>query len=135
MTGPFVVHRDAAALVAAHLRSVLPGYGVTGPVVTRVPNPRPARWTLCRRIGGVARNVVVDGPMLDVQRWIDDDEHQAMDDLQVIRAVIRSLPGQVVDGTQVYRVIEIQGPAMQDDTASQTRRATYVAEVLIRGTT
>lgn len=131
-----IVFPDGAALVAGWLRSTLPGYGVNGPVVTDIPNPRPATFTRVERLGGVDRNLVTDAPTLDIQRW-DPDKHSAMADLQIIRGLLHDLArsGQTIDGTPVYRVVEIQGPASQQDPASKSPRATWVAEVWLRGAT
>lgn len=131
-----VTHVDASALVAGWLRDTLPGYGVTGPVATDVPNPRPATFTTVERLGGVARNLVTDAPMLDIRRW-SGNKHAAMADLQVIRSLLVALPraAGTIDGHPVYRVVEIQGPASQADPRTGVTQATWVAEVWIRGAT
>jgi hypothetical protein len=129
-----VTHVDAAALVADHLRTVLPGLDVPGPVVTAVPKPRPTAFTTVRRIGGVTRNEVTDGPMLDIHVWAGN-EHTAMERMQIVRSVIHDLIGSTLDGNPVYRINEVQGPSMFPDTDSNQPRATYVVEVWIRGVT
>lgn len=131
---PAVVHVDAAALLAAHLRAELPDNDVDGPVVTSVPDPRPDAFTLVRRVGGVGRNLVTDGATVTVECWADN-EHTAVARAQMARAILHDLPGTSLDGHPVYRVIDIAGPAMLPDPESHQPRCTLTLEVWVRGTT
>lgn len=133
MTSLPVVFRDAAELVTRPLREQLPGLGHPGPVTTKVPQPRPAAFTTVRRVGGPRRSLVVDGPILVVEAW-GPDTGAAMDRAQAARAVVTALVGQVVDGTQIYRVDELAGPADLPDPSSTQPRVTFTVEVWLRGT-
>lgn len=124
-----IVFPDAAALVADHLRSEL-----TVHVGSDVPNPRPTEFVTVQRGGGVRHTLVTDAAQLLFEAWAARAE-DAMDLIQLVRAHVAALPGQVLAGTPVYRVDEAAGPANLPDPLSSQPRAVYTATVHLRGTT
>jgi hypothetical protein len=124
--------RDATALVRGYLAGTLPAEGVTVPVVGRVPSPRPPSFVLLRRLGGPRLNLVSDGATIAVEVYADD-EGEAMDVAQIARGLLHDLAGDVLDGTQVYRVEEMAGPGLLPDPESGSPRVTFSVTVLLRG--
>lgn len=105
-----IVFPDATLLFADYLRDELADRGYTGlHVGTRIPNPRPAQFVRVLRTGGTQRNVIVDETQLTVECWASS-EKAAQDMAQLARALIVAARGQVLDGTPVYRVVDITGP-------------------------
>lgn len=97
-----------------------------------VPNPRPARWVRVRRVGGPRRDLVTDQPLLVVEAW-DDDDADARDLLQLTRARVDAIEGQVFDGVTVYGVTEVGGPGSLPDPTSDQPRWTFTVQVALRG--
>lgn len=128
MFSPDVIFPDAAAAVIAHLDDVL-----DVPVSRTVPNPRPASFVTVLRTGGAAADAaVVDGAQLTFEAWASD--HPSAHDLaQLVRAHVRAMAGQVIDGTAVYRVEEFSGPQDLPDPESTQPRWTFTALVHVRG--
>lgn len=125
---PPTVFRDAEALLIDHLADALPDLEVYG----QVPDPRPGRFATINRLGGVRRNAVTDGPMVTFECWAND-LGTAMDDAQDVRAEVHALVGQVLDGSPVYKVDEIGGPARLPAEDTPQDRVAFTVEVLIRG--
>lgn len=126
MTWPAVLHGDAQGLVG----TILAGLGV--PVVSRVPNPRPAAFIRVQRQGGTASQIVADNPMVTVESWAETEE-AAHDTLQLVRQAIKGAQGTVVTGVPIYRVIEVAGPASLPDPDSRQERWSYMAQLMTRG--
>jgi len=132
MTYPVVLMPDAVYVIGAFLQAELPDYGWTVPVRDRVPETRPQRFVVVRRVGGVLRNPVTDEPMLTVEAWAPT--HQEAQDLcAVSRALIHSLPGQVVGTVAVYRITDVSGPQLLPDELSAQPRYTCTLQVALRG--
>ncbi|MDP1793726.1 MAG: hypothetical protein Q8K63_06265, partial [Acidimicrobiales bacterium] len=125
---PLVVFPDVAAAVAAHLDDIL-----DEPIVTRVPNPRPPRFVLVRRVGGPRRDVVTDEATLTLEGWAEG-EAEAHDLLQLARAHLHTLSGRN-NGVTTYRVAEFAGPASLPDPESSQPRYTMTISVAARGVT
>lgn len=102
------------------------------PVEPKVPNPRPASWVKVTRVGGPRRDLVTDHPMLVVEAW-DDDDADARDLLQLARAHVDAMRGQVIDDVTVYGITEVGGPANLPDPTSDQPRWTFTVQVAIRG--
>lgn len=125
-----VVFPDAAAVVGAYLREQLAAYGQPVQVVTRVPNPRPAKFVRIERIGGMQRDVVTDRPRLDVHCW-GASEEDAHDLMQLARALLADIPGW--HGATAYDVAEVGGPNVLPDAATSSPRYALAVEVSLRG--
>lgn len=127
---PHVMFPDAVALAIAHLTEAFPGEVIR----KRVPNPRPDQFVTVLRTGGPRRSYVVDDAQLTVDVWATEDA--ACADLATeVRAVLNSMQGAVIDGTQVYRVDELAGPADTPDPVSDMPRMRWSVVVQTRGAT
>lgn len=133
MTRPPVLFPDAEEVVVGFLRGALDDRGDTAEVATRVPNPRPSRLVLVRRLGGPRLNLVADDPQIGVECW-DGDTATAHDLAQVCRALIHTMTGRAVDGVPVYRVAELAGPANLPDPLSDQPRYVFTVQIAMRGT-
>lgn len=123
-----VVFPDAVAIACTYLTDELAGTAAT----SRVPFTRPDEFVTVRRVGGVRRNLVVDEATLAVEAWAATDE-DAHDLAQRCRALLHALPGQSVNGSFVYRVDEVGGPASLPDPDSDQPRYTFTAALAARG--
>lgn len=124
-----VLFPNAVKIVGAHLRDVLDGV----PVSRDVPNPRPRRFVVLRRVGGVARTIVSDEPTLRVECWGADDD-DAHDLAQEVRMRLAAMRGHMsADGHVVYRVGELAGPGRLPDPTSDHERYVFTASVHVRG--
>jgi hypothetical protein len=131
---PVVVMPDAVYVLGAFLQSELPDYGWTVPVRDRVPETRPSRLVVVRRVGGVRRNEVTDEPMVTVEAWAPT--HQEAQDLCALsRALIHALPGTVQSSVPVYRVTDVAGPQLLPDPLSNHPRYSCTLTVAMRGAT
>lgn len=130
---PRVLFPDAVLIVTAWLRSELELDGEPVPVVTLVPDPRPDRFVIIYRTGGVRRDLVTDLAQVTVEAW-GADEKAAHDLAQHARALVHAMPGEVIDGTTVYRVDELAGPALLPDDRSAQARYVFTAQLALRGT-
>lgn len=126
MTYPVVTFPDVVALVAGYLAD-----NIAAPVHKRVPNPRPAEFVTVERIGGTAA-LVVDSAQVMIHCWADTDADVA-DLAAEVRGVLGTMRGAVIDGTQVYRVDELSGPADVPDPDSDQPRMRWTVAVQTRG--
>ncbi|HEX5541112.1 MAG TPA: hypothetical protein VFX60_06050 [Micromonospora sp.] len=127
-----VVFPDVEALVSAWLRARLVERGQNVPVSNRIPNPRPAKFVTIQRHGGITATVVTDSPQVGIECWAPSDG-DAHDLAQLCRALLNSLPGQILDGHTVYRVDEFAGPANLPDPVSAQPRYVLTLQIHIRG--
>lgn len=91
---------DALGLVRAYLDSLH-----ADPVITRVPNPRPAKFIQVRRFGGAVLRPVRDLAQLDVFSWAADEPAAAALGATV-RAEMLALDGTSLLGVECYSVEE-----------------------------
>ena len=96
------------------LRGRLAASGVTAPISSRIPNPRPSQFVTLTRIGGLSSDIVVDNPVLVVDAWAAT-ETASHDLLQQVRTALLALPLTQTPTTPVYRVVELSGPAYLPD--------------------
>jgi hypothetical protein len=121
-----MAYPDIIALLVAYLDPLL-----TGPVSSRVPDPRPAVWTQVRRIGGPQVRPVRDQPRVDVISWaLTDPAAWALAD--AARRAIHALKGTVLGGAVVYRIDETLGPKQLDDPTTGVPRCLATYSILIR---
>lgn len=128
MTVPVVLHPSTARLVRGALEA---GFGHGEVVVGRtVPHPRPSRFLLVTRFGGVAGTPVSDRARIGVEAWAGDPD--AAEDLALrAREVIHRLAGTVTDGVIVYRVADVSGPQDLPHPSGQPRQA-FTVELHVR---
>ena len=129
---PVIAFPDVVALLVSYLTAGFADRSETATVHTQVPNPRPAKFVLVPRVGGPARNVVVDSPTIGVECWAATPG-QAHDLAQLTRALIRALPGQSVSGVMFYSVAEFAGPQQLPDPDSNQARYIYTPSLTCRG--
>lgn len=123
-----ILFPNAQAVVAGFLRDE--GFARVERVV---PNPRPTgELIVVRRTGGPRQTIVSDNAFLTVESWHDTDA-DAHDLAQEVRGLLHTLPGQIVDGTVVYGVDELAGPADLPDPLSNQARYTQSFAVHLRG--
>jgi metal-dependent amidase/aminoacylase/carboxypeptidase family protein len=130
--GPPVTFPDAAAAVIAYFNTVASLAGV--PIHQVEPNPLPATFVLVKRIGGHARNLVIDDAYLTIEAWAPT-EAEAHDVAQHTRAEIHAAVGHYLGTQFCYRVDEIGGLAMSPDPDTAKPRYTWTVSVSLRGTT
>ncbi|MEU0675478.1 hypothetical protein ABZ330_21805 [Streptomyces sp. NPDC006172] len=130
MNAPPVLMPDAVAVVADYLRTRLAGRGITVPVGSRVPSPRPARFVRIERIGGPSDSPVTDRPRLDVHCW-GADEGNAHDLMQVCRALLGAARGR--HGETTLARPATGGPQWLPDPQSGQARYAFTLDITMRG--
>lgn len=123
-----VVFPDTAAVVTTYLAAQLGGIHVG----TVVPTPRPGTFVVARRLGGIARNRVVDEPLIGVECWAADDA-AAQDLAQRCRALLHALEDSFVGAVFVYRIEDAGGPADLPDPLSDNPRYVFTLRIAVRG--
>lgn len=113
-------------LVAAKVSEVL-GSAIGGS--TKVPNPRPAEFLVIRRIGGSARDLVTDVPVIQIEAWAATESRAGLI-ANTARAVVHWLRD--INGRTVELVEEVTGPVSFPDGSAQAR---YIASyaIAVRG--
>lgn len=128
-----ILFPDAEAVLTTWLRAALAERGVSVPVGTAVPNPRPGRFVRVLRTGGpVADLFLLDNPTVVIEAWAST-EAVAADLARLARGLIHKLAGLVVNGTTVYRVDELAGPGNLPDPTTGMARYTFTVSMLLRG--
>jgi hypothetical protein len=126
---------DIELAVVNRVRARLTAMGDPVQVGTVVPSTRPGRFVVIRRTGGPASEfVVTEWPQITVEAW-GATPKQAHDLAQVVRSVIRAMPGQTLTGITVYRVDEFSGPANLPDPESTQSRYTWTVSLHVRAAT
>jgi acetylornithine deacetylase/succinyl-diaminopimelate desuccinylase-like protein len=123
-----IIFPDAVAAACAHLRSELGGTVV----VSDVPTVRPVEFVSVERVGGVARNLVVDEASLVVDCWAARKQ-DAHDLAQRCRALLHAAVGTTLSGVMVYRCDELGGPANLPDPLSSQPRYSFSVALAVRG--
>lgn len=123
-----VTFPDAAAIVISRLKIALPSLVFHH----EVPNPRPDTFIKIFRTGGPKANLVVDAAQITIESWAPDVD-TAMTNAQVVRGRLNVLNEQIVSPA-ICRVDEFSGPQELPDPLSESRRVTWTAAVLVRGT-
>lgn len=129
-----IVFPDVEDLLVAYLSAELPAHGDAATAHVTVPDPRPDRFVLVPRVGGVKRNLVVDSPTVGVECWAATPK-QAHDLCQLVRGLLHALPDKTVAGVAFYRMEEFAGPANLPD-GGLSGQARYILTVAVscRGT-
>lgn len=127
---------DVVALLCAYLTQQLPAIPNQSalPVVSEVPDPRPAAFVVVQGAPGGGRAAalpVVDQVPVIIDCWAPAME-QAHDLAQNTRALVLAAQGVVVGGTQVYRVSDGGVPAPLPDPLSNTPRYRFLSELTVR---
>lgn len=101
-------------------------------VHAQVPNPRPPKFVIVERVGGVRRNLVVDDAMLSIEAWSSRAD-DALTILQFVRAVVYRMVGKYTLGVLVYRVDEVGGVQHSPDPVSNQERYIMTLQLSVRG--
>lgn len=128
-----VVFPDVEQLLIDALPSRLAAHGMTQPVGTRVPSPRPAEFFRVLVTGGSRQNLVEDNPTVTVEAWAQTESRASLM-ARTLRAVLESLAGQVIGGTTIYRARDFSAPVNLPDPTSAQVRYTSTGSILLRGT-
>ena len=127
-----IVFPDAEQILGDWLAAQLTTQGLTVPVSTRPPDPRPTRFITLRRVGGARANLVTDAALISIESWAEQGS-AALVLAQLVRGLLLSAPGRLSTAT-VYRVREASGPGNLPDPVSEHARYTQTFEVRLRGT-
>lgn len=107
-------------------------------VWSRIPDPRPDRWLLVRRVGGGRRDQICDNPMMAIEAWsgskAEPRPSDAHDVCQTALALLHGARGQAIAGTTLSRIEDVAGPANLPDPTSEQPRYTTTVSVVLRGT-
>lgn len=139
MTQPYerILFPDIENLLVGYLTTELAALGDNATVHTRVPQDRDSqsRFVLCPRVGGTGdfAKLVVDDATIGFECWAATPG-EAYDLVSKLRAIVRGLPGQVLGGTPIYKVVEFAGPANLPDATSRQPRFVYTVSISFRGT-
>jgi hypothetical protein len=127
-----IVFPDVAALAVDATVAGLAAVGRPVPVGTQVPNPRPGEFVRISRAGGIRRNLVAEDARVVIEAWAQADE-TAADLAELVRSVLHAVQGTVADGTPVYRVDDVEGPADDPDPLSDQPRYQLAVSMTVRG--
>jgi hypothetical protein len=127
-----VLHHDAVEVARAVLIAGYAARGITRPVSSRIPNPRPDRFTRVARSGGVPNTDVSDAARLTVESWGPDAATCAAD-AALVQALLRQSRHTVVEGVTVSRVRVAGGPSDFPDPLSHHDRCVQTIEFTTRG--
>jgi hypothetical protein len=129
-----VAFPDVEAIVIAYLTGEYAARSIAASAHSKVPNPRPALFTIVPRIGGARRNLVVDQPTLGVECW-GPSNTAAFELCAVTRALIGAMEGRTIGGVMFYGFAELAGPTQLPDPDSNQARYVYTPSLTCRGTT
>lgn len=117
---------DPNALLYTYLTPLLTPVAV----VSRVPDPRPAKLVQVRRVGGNAIEPVRDSARMDIWTWAPTDK-DAMDLAAAVRTAVWALAGTNLLGVMCYRVQEFLAPRLDDDPVTNSPRtwSTYALDL------
>lgn len=118
---------DIEALLTRYLPELV---GV--PVVTKVPNPRPAAFVRVTRVGGARRDRVTDQPLVVVEAWAATEPAASTLGARA-QAYVYALEQTSVDGDYVRAVREAGGLQFFPDPISETPRYQFTAQLDTRG--
>lgn len=102
------------------------------PVVTSIPENRPARFIRTLNTGGFPRDAVTDVRRVTVEAW-GTSKVEAEQDADAVRKLLDSWSGTVVDGAKISAVNHIQLPTDYPDPVTKTPRFVLTTELAIRG--
>jgi hypothetical protein len=135
MSTAIIRYSDARTLMIDWIEARLPSFGYTGMSVTsRVPKPRPDRFVLVFRTGGVEQTVVSEQAQLTIECWASTDT-EAHDLAQVVRGIVRAAGGELLGTVQCYSVTEASTPQdLPDPSSDHQFRWTWTVLAHLRGT-
>lgn len=126
-----ILDPDIEHILIDYLNVQLPAHGVDLPVSDRVPVELTPSATLIRT-GGTRRDLVTDVGQItvDVRHY---DNEQAVQAIQMVRALVNDLWSQTISGHRIYSVAELSGP-YSNPTDSELFRYSQSFLVAVRAT-
>lgn len=124
----WVIQPDVEALVIDALAENLPLVGISVPVGTRVPNPRPPTFVRVLRAGGTKETLVSEQAWVIVEAYAVL-ERDASDLLSYCRGILHAQ-----DGGPLFGTFEVSGPVNLPDPTTSLVRYTQTVGIRARGT-
>jgi hypothetical protein len=128
-----VAFDDAVALAISWLKTQYVARGESAKVASKVPNPRPNRFTRVSDGGGIRRNLAQNSPRLIIDSW-DSGEVSAYSLHRLNRALIGALDGETIGDTLVSVVTEVGNPGLVYDPDTNLPRYQFTVELILGGT-
>ncbi|MFE9497267.1 hypothetical protein [Streptomyces collinus] len=128
MAGEVITFPDAEALVITYLKANISN--VT--IATKVPDPRPAKLIKVTRVGGSKLRLNADSPLLVFECW-GSTTVEASTLCQTARAYVNAMAGEKVNGTWVFKVREVGGPAFFPDPDTTLPRYQFSVAIDMKG--
>lgn len=100
-------------------------------IATEVPRERPAEFVKVSLTGGSDPNVVTERPQLTFECWAAESD-RASEICRTVKALVRAMAGQLVDGVFVRSVRTVGGPVSFPDPETKLPRYQYTAELNCR---
>lgn len=100
-------------------------------VSTEVPSPRPGELIKVSLTGGSDPNIVTDQPQLTFECWAATSV-RAGDICRLVKAHLRAMAGETVNGVFVRSVRTVGGPVSFPDPETNLPRYQYTAELSCR---
>lgn len=128
-----IVFADIEDLIIDFLSDGLSGYEVDIPVATRIPNPRPPSCVVLMRTGGVGQTMVTDNALVTFDSRAPT-EHQAASLASLVRGLVHSAEGTMIQNVMVYAVRDAAGPSNNPDpTTPDQARYSQLMQISYRG--
>jgi hypothetical protein len=127
MGSEVVIFGDPEAAVIVWLTARLGGVEVS----TNVPSDRPAEFVKVSLTGGGDPNMVTERAQLTFECWAADSV-RASEICRMVKALVRAMEGQTVDGVFVRSVRTVGAPVSFPDPATDLPRYQYTAELNCR---
>lgn len=121
---PAVEFPDAEAIVVTFLTT-----RTASPVATKVPNPRPARYTRAWRTGGAAENRIVDKPIITVTCTAPNSTTASADAAAARSAFLNEAAAMPL----VRKVEEVSGLYYDPDPDTSEDRYSFSMRLTVRG--
>lgn len=126
-----LVFPDAESVVVSWLRPELGKTGITVPVATKMPNPRPPRFVRIVRTGGAQRDIVTDRATLVFECW-DSSEPGAAQLAGIVRALLGAAAPGWLGAVWSDRIVDL-GMVPSPDLDAGSPRYLVTAELHLRG--
>lgn len=121
---------SGVGVTVAFLKAQYAAHGETAPVRSKIPNPRPPKFTRVRLMGGTRSAVVRYAPMLVFECWAPDDI--AAENLGILtEALVNAWPD--IDSA-CTNVVEVGGLIYQPDPDTNTDRYVFTKQIYLRST-
>ena len=119
---------DIETAVKSYLTDEYADRGVTSPVSSRVPDKKPARFTVVNRAGGYRPGLVTDTARIEVACY-GPTEDDAFDTASLTQGLVHAMQGLTVEGVVVSRVRTVGALANRPHTPSLPPRYRFYVEI------